>query len=113
VISEVDLVAHDEARDARRAFGAQGVQRAGGGVRVDDQHGQVGAGEFGARAADAFGFDLVGGVAQAGGVDQGEFDAVEADRFAQDVAVVPRPLGEGRGAHGDFIPRIGVVPYRA
>ena len=55
-------------------------------ARIEHHQGEVGALQFGARAAHAFALDRIAALAQAGGVDQGQFQPVEAHGFAQQVA---------------------------
>jgi hypothetical protein len=83
--ADVDLVVHDQSHGAFGAIAQQGGIGLGAST-VGDENGNVGAGQFGARAAHAFAFDQVARLAQAGRVDQGQYDAVDVDAFAQQVA---------------------------
>ena len=110
---EVDLVVHDDALRRGRQRVEQAQVRFGMGI-VADQHGKVGALEFGACAAHAFHLDRVGRFAQAGGVDQGQGDAIEMDRFAQHVACGAGDLGDDRAlAGGQTVEQAGLAGIRS
>ena len=79
-----------------------------------DQQNDIGAREFGARAADAFAFDGVGRFAQAGRVDQRQHDAVDVDRFAHEIARRAGNLGDDRAlARGERIQKARFAGVRA